>query len=180
MAGWSTPAPSSARTAARVGRPASTTTSRLGGWKASGHGSSAATCSARYGDRGPTSPGAAGGVRILPIARPCSFFRTTGVRRWRWRAGPSSTFVTEGIEAALERARAAAGELDVRVGGGVATLREYLQAGLIDEMHLAVAPILLGAGEHLLAGLDLPALGYRCTDSVPSAKAVHYILARTS
>jgi dihydrofolate reductase len=87
-------------------------------------------------------------------------------------------FVTEGIDAALERARAAAGPLDVRLGGGVATLRQGLQAGLVDEMHLAVTPILLGAGEHLLAGLDLPALGYRCTESVPSAKAVHYIIAR--
>ena len=88
-------------------------------------------------------------------------------------------FVTEGIDAALELARAAAGRLDVRLGGGVATIRQYLQARLVDEMHLAVSPILLGAGEHLLAGLDLPALGYRCTESVPSAKAVHYIIART-
>jgi dihydrofolate reductase len=88
-------------------------------------------------------------------------------------------FVTEGFEAALERARAAAGKQDVRVGGGVATLRQYLQAKLIDEMHLAVSPILLGGGEHFLTGLDLLALGYRCTKSVPSAKAVHYIIART-
>jgi dihydrofolate reductase len=88
-------------------------------------------------------------------------------------------FVTEGIDAALERARAAAGRHDVRLGGGVATIRQYLQASLVDEMHLAVAPNLLGAGEHLLAGLDLPALGYGCTECVPSAKAVHYIIART-
>lgn len=87
-------------------------------------------------------------------------------------------FVTDGIEAALERARAAAGQLDVRIGGGAATIRQYLQASLVDEMHLAVAPILLGSGEHLLAGLDLPALGYRCTESVPGAKAVHYIIVR--
>jgi dihydrofolate reductase len=88
-------------------------------------------------------------------------------------------FITEGIEAALERARDAAGELDIRVGGGVATIRQYLQAGLIDEMHLAVAPILLGGGQHLFAGLDLPALGYRCTESVASAKAAHYIIGRS-
>ncbi len=88
-------------------------------------------------------------------------------------------FVTEGIHAALERARAAAGPLDIRLGGGVATLRQYLQAGLVDEMHLAVSPILLGSGEHLLTGLDLPALGYRCTESVPGAKAVHYVIARS-
>jgi dihydrofolate reductase len=88
-------------------------------------------------------------------------------------------FVTGGIEAAQERARAAADGKDVRVGGGVATLRQYLQARLLDEMHLAVAPILLGGGEHLLGGLDLPALGYRCTEAVPGAKAVHYTIARS-
>jgi dihydrofolate reductase len=88
-------------------------------------------------------------------------------------------FVTEGIHAALELARAAAGPQDIRLLGGVATLRQYLQAGLVDEMHLAVTPILLGSGEHLLAGLDLPALGYSCTESVPSAKAVHYIVSRS-
>jgi len=88
-------------------------------------------------------------------------------------------FVTEGIHAALERARAAAGRLDIRLGGGVAALRQYLQAGLVDETHLAVSLILLGSGEHLLAGLDLRALGYRCTECVPGAKAVHYVIART-
>ena len=88
-------------------------------------------------------------------------------------------FVTEGIHAALERAQAAAGDRDIRLLGGAATIRQYLQAGLLDEMHVAVSPILLGSGEHLLAGLDLPALGYRCTACVPSAKAVHYVIART-
>lgn len=88
-------------------------------------------------------------------------------------------FVTEGIEAALERARAAADGKDIRVLGGAATIRQYLQAGLIDEMHVPVSPILLGSGEHLLAGLDLPALGYRCTESVAGAKAMHYIIARS-
>jgi len=88
-------------------------------------------------------------------------------------------FVTEGIRAALERAQAAAGRQDIRLGGGVATMRQYLQASLVDEMHVAVSPILLGSGEHLLAGLDLPALGYRCTECVPGAKAVHYVIART-
>jgi dihydrofolate reductase len=88
-------------------------------------------------------------------------------------------FVTEGIQAAVERAGAAAGRQDIRLGGGVATVRQYLQARLLDEMHLAVSPILLGSGEHLLAGLDLRALGYQCTECVPSAKAVHYVIART-
>jgi len=87
-------------------------------------------------------------------------------------------FVTEGIEAALERARAAAGDKDIRVLGGASTIRQYLKARLIDELHVAVSPILLGSGEHLLAGLDLPALGYKTTDCVPSPRAVHYVIAR--
>ena len=87
-------------------------------------------------------------------------------------------FVTEGIEAALERARAAAGRKDIRLGGGVATIRQYLQAKHVDQMHLAVEPMLLGAGEHLLAGIDLPALGYKCTESVAGEKAVHYVVGR--
>jgi dihydrofolate reductase len=88
-------------------------------------------------------------------------------------------FVTEGIHAALERARAAAGQQDIRLLGGAATIRQYLQARLVDEMHLAASPILLGSGEPLLTGLDLPALGYRCTESVPSPKGVHYVIGRT-
>jgi dihydrofolate reductase len=87
-------------------------------------------------------------------------------------------FVTEGIHAALDRAREAAGDRDIRVLGGADTIRQYLTAGLLDEMHIAVSPRLLGSGEHLFAGLDLPALGYRCTESVPSAEAVHYGIVR--
>jgi dihydrofolate reductase len=88
-------------------------------------------------------------------------------------------FVTDGIHAALERARDAAGQKDIRVGGGAATIRQYLEARLIDEMHVAVSPRLLGSGEPLMAGLDLLELGYRCTQSTPGAKAVHYVIART-
>src|SRR5262245_13627261 len=87
-------------------------------------------------------------------------------------------FVTEGIETALERARAAVGQQDIRLLGGAATIRQYLEPRLVDQMHIAVSPMLLGSGEHLLAGLDLPVLGYRCTESVPTEKAVHYIIAR--
>ena len=87
-------------------------------------------------------------------------------------------FVTEGIEAALERARAAAGGKDIRLGGGVSAIRQYLQAQLVDQMHLAVEPMLLGSGEHLLTGLDLTALGYSCAESVAGEKAVHYIISR--
>ena len=85
-------------------------------------------------------------------------------------------FVTGGIHAALEQARAAAGARDVRIGGGVATIREYLRAGLIDELHLAVRPVLLGDGEPVFNGLDMPALGYHCTDCVLGERAMHEFL----
>ncbi|HEX6000035.1 MAG TPA: dihydrofolate reductase family protein [Hyphomicrobiaceae bacterium] len=87
-------------------------------------------------------------------------------------------FVTGGIHEALERATAAAGDRDIRVGGGAATIRQYLSAGLIDEMHLAISPVLLGAGEHLLAGLDLPRLGYRVAEHVPTETATHVVLTK--
>lgn len=87
-------------------------------------------------------------------------------------------FVTDGIEAALDRAREAAAGKDVRLGGDVATLRQYLAAGLVDELHLAVSPVLLGRGENLFAGLDLPARGYRCSEVVAGENATHVVLAR--
>jgi len=89
-------------------------------------------------------------------------------------------FVTAGIEAALARAADAANGLDVRLGGGVATVRQYLRAGLVDELHIAIAPVFLGAGESLFTGLDLPALGYRCTEHVPTVRATHVIVRKTS
>ncbi|KQV52289.1 dihydrofolate reductase family protein [Massilia sp. Root335] len=94
------------------------------------------------------------------------------------KGGTTFYFVTDGIEAALGRAREAAGGKDVRLGGGVSTIRQYLQAGLVNEMHLAVAPVLLGAGEALLAGIDLPALGFKCTEHVPTRAATHVVLSR--
>jgi dihydrofolate reductase len=87
-------------------------------------------------------------------------------------------FGTDGFESALERARAAAGRRDVRIGGGAATIRQYLRAGLIDELHLAIAPVLLGRGEPLFAGIDLVALGYGLTQQVSTAAAMHVVLAR--
>ena len=92
--------------------------------------------------------------------------------------GTTFHFVTDGIHAALERAREAAHGKDIRLGGGVATIRQYLQEGLIDEMHLAISPVLLGSGEHLLAGIDLPKLGYRCAEHIPTPGATHVVLKR--
>lgn len=88
-------------------------------------------------------------------------------------------FVTGGIREALHHANEAAAGRDVRLGGGVDTVRQYLRAGLIDEMHLAIAPVLLGRGESLLAGMDLPWLGYECVEHVPTARATHVVLRRT-
>ena len=88
-------------------------------------------------------------------------------------------FVTDGIHDALERALDCAGpHRDVRIGGGVATIRQYLQARLVDEVHLAIAPVLLGQGECLLTDLDLPALGYRCVEHVGTPRASHVVLRR--
>jgi dihydrofolate reductase len=92
------------------------------------------------------------------------------------KGGTTFYFVTDGIESAYAQARQAANGKDVRLGGGVATIREYLRAGLIDEMHLAISPVLLGSGEALFAGLDLPSLGFRCTEHVPTASATHVVL----
>jgi dihydrofolate reductase len=92
--------------------------------------------------------------------------------------GTTFHFVTDGIHSALAQARDAAGGKDIRIGGGVSTVRQYLSAGLIDEMHLAMAPVLLGAGENLFAGLDLPALGYVCTERVSTPAAAHLTVTR--
>lgn len=85
-------------------------------------------------------------------------------------------FVTGGIREALDRARDAAGGKDVRIGGGANTIQQYLREGLIDELHLAIAPVVLGAGERLFEGVDLRALGYECTQFVASEKATHVVL----
>lgn len=90
--------------------------------------------------------------------------------------GTTFHFVTGGIREALKRAAEAAGGQDVRLGGGAATIRQYLQERLVDEMHLAISPVLLGSGEHLMTGLDLPSLGYEHAEHVPSAQATHMVL----
>ena len=94
----------------------------------------------------------------------------------RMKGGTDFFFVTDGIHSALEQAKAAAGARDVRLGGGVATIREYLRAGLIDELHLATRAVLLGTGENLMNGIDLCALGYDCTESFAGERANHVIL----
>jgi dihydrofolate reductase len=87
-------------------------------------------------------------------------------------------FVADGINAALTRATEAAKGQDVQIGGGVETIRQYLRAALVDEMHLAISPVLLGSGEHLLTGIDTLKLGYQCTEHVATANATHVVLTR--
>ena len=87
-------------------------------------------------------------------------------------------FVTGGIHEALDQGREAAGGMDVQIGGGPNTIQQYLRAGLIDELHVAIAPVLLGGGERLFEGVDLRALGYECVQFVGSEKATHVVLRR--
>jgi len=92
------------------------------------------------------------------------------------QGGTTFHFVTEGAAAALERAEEAAGPLDVKIGGGVATVREYLRAGVVDEMHLAISPVVLGRGENLYDGIDLPALGFGVVEVERTEFATHVVL----
>lgn len=85
-------------------------------------------------------------------------------------------FVTGDIHDVLERAKEAAKGMDVRLGGGVETIRQYLRARLIDELHIAISPVLLGSGEHLFSGIDMTTLGYYCAEHVSSSMATHLIL----
>lgn len=111
----------------------------------------------------------------------CDVFVLTHYAREALPVGETTFhFVTDGIESALAQARAAARGRDVRLGGGVATVREYLTARLVDEMHLAVRPVLLGAGENLLHGIDLRALGYQCVGHEAGERALHVTIARSA
>lgn len=92
--------------------------------------------------------------------------------------GTTFHFVTDGIHAALTRAKAAAGGLDVRLGGGTATIRQYLQAGLIDQLQIEISPVILGSGESLFTGIDLLKLGYQCTEHVTTPAALHVVLTK--
>jgi dihydrofolate reductase len=96
----------------------------------------------------------------------------------KMKGGTEFHFVTEGIDAALQQAKAAANGRDVRIGGGVSIIRQFLSRGLIDEMHLAIRPVLLGSGEDLLKDIDLRALGYRCEKYIAGERATHVFLSK--
>ena len=94
--------------------------------------------------------------------------------------GTTFYFVTDGIHAALERAFLAAAGKDVRLGGGVSTIQQFLRAQLVDELHLAVSPLVLGSGERLFQDIDLPALGYQCADHASTENALHVIIKKAT
>ena len=96
----------------------------------------------------------------------------------KMKGGTVFRFVTDGIHSALQQAKEAAGGLDVRLGGGVSTIRQYLREALIDELHLALSPVLLGSGEHLLGGIDTRALGYECVEHVAGGRAASHVILR--
>jgi dihydrofolate reductase len=92
------------------------------------------------------------------------------------KGGTTFHFVTDGIQSALQRAQDAAKEKDIRIGGGVSTVQQYLRARLVDELHLAFRPVLMGSGENLFAGMDMTALGYKCTEHMSTEHALHVVL----
>jgi len=94
------------------------------------------------------------------------------------KGGTTFHFVTDGIHSALEQAKKASADRDVRIGGGPATIRQFLKAGLIDEMHLVLRPVILGRGEPLFEGLNLRELGYKCTNSVPGERGTHIMISK--
>ena len=96
----------------------------------------------------------------------------------KMEGGTTFYFVTDGVAAALAQAKAAAGNKDVKIGGGVSTVRQYLAIDAIDEIHLALSPVFLGKGEQLLAGIDLPGLGFKVTEHTPTARATHIVLSK--
>jgi dihydrofolate reductase len=97
----------------------------------------------------------------------------------RMKGGTTFYFVTDGIRSALDQARQAAGDKDVRIGGGPHTINEFLRAGLIDQLHIAIAPVLLGAGERLFGDINLREAEYRCVEHVPSKAATHVVIRKT-
>ena len=138
-------------------------------------GSWAVTCSVQFGDPGQIIAGRAGGENP-PFHTGVVVLTHHEHPAIEMKGGTTFYFVTSGIDAALKKAVAEADGKDVRLGGVVSTVREFVKAGLVDEIHLAIIPTLLGAGEHLLSGIDLAKMGYRCVEYVPSAGVAHVVL----
>jgi hypothetical protein len=169
--GSSPPERFSGRLGVTAERRASTMTLRHAGSPMSELGFWVGTCLGRFVDLGPMTHGRAGGAKTRLSTLPPSCLPNIP-------GGTVFHFVVDGINAALTRATEAAKGQDVQIGGGVETIRQYLRAALIDEMHLAISPVLLGSGEHLLTGIDTLKLGYQCTEHVATANATHVVLTR--
>ena len=146
--------------------------------RTSARGSSAATCSARSAAPWPDDTWKGWWGDNPPYHVPVFVLTHHARAPVTMDGGTTFHFVTDGIEAALSARARPRTASDVRVGGGAATIRQYLQARLVDEMHVAISPVLLGGGEALFAGLDLPALGYERTEHVPTAKATHVVMTK--
>ena len=131
--------------------------------------------------RGPwtMTSGRAGGATTRPITRPFSCSPITPEHRSRWRAAPFFTLSPTAFTQPCSGPRKPPATRDVRLGGGPATIRQYLKAGLVDTMHLAISPVLLGSGESLLADFDPARLGYRCSEHTSSAAAMHVVLTKS-
>lgn len=140
------------------------------------HGLWAAICLGRFAVHGKTIPRKAGGATIPPYHTPVFVLTHYPRPDLAMEGGTIFHFVTDGPEAALARAREAANGKDIRIGGGASVIRQYLTLGLIDEMHLAVSPVLLGSGEHLFGGLDLPNVGYVPGITTPGEGALHVVI----
>ncbi len=133
-------------------------------------------CSDQFAVLGRRRTGTAGGGDSPPYHVPVFVLTHHARPPVEMKGNTTFHFVTGGVHEALDRAREAAGGMDVRIGGGPNTIRQYLYEGLIDELHIAITPVLLGDGERLFEGVDVRALGYECVEFVASDKATHVVL----
>ena len=154
-----------------------TTCSHDGQWKALAPSFLVATCLVQFVAHGPTTRGRDGGAN--PPYHAPTFVLTHYEREpLVMEGGTTFYFVSRGIEEALRLAKQAAGDKDVKIGGGVSTVRQYLQAGLVDSLHFALAPVALGQGEALFPGIDLRALGFSVAEHEATEHATHVVLTR--
>jgi len=147
-------------------------------WKVSVPSSSVATCSDLFVWNGPMIDGKGWWGDSPPYHAPTFVLTHYPRRSIEMQGGTTFHFVTDGIDAALQKARETAGAKDVKIGGRVETVKQYVLAGYVDEINLAIAPTALGQGESLFSGVDLHALGYRTVEHVPTDRATHIVLAK--
>ena len=177
--GLSSPERFSSMSERRAARRASMTISRRAGSITSERSSWDATCSGRSADLGPTTAGRGGGATTRPITPRPSCSPTTRGHRSSWTAAPPFTSSPRAFTLHCDAPPKLPMGKNPAYGWGLDD-PAISHAGLIDEMHFAIAPILLGSGEHLFGGIDTPKLGYRCTEHVTTANAMHVVLTKGS